>query len=483
MMLLGKKTTNAYSKKPIVITIIILFLVTCLLTVLTSVKEVTTLSDYLSYAFARAKGGVSQAVVGGAFLSLFTFYSVKYLTYTGSIIAISVLILICLVIASKQKKAYAKENKELKIAEINAKAQAQAQVEMQAQFNKMAQNAVNSVQQSINPQNYNGYGVNNNQNLYNQNGYGYNQNQPNTSFDNSYQRNELYGSSNTQNHQPYFADREKHDKSMEILYGAPKTYSQSFSDGFSSNDLRVDEVNRFSELSNTSGEGLSSPIKMEETVKDYSYDEGFSFNYKPENISAEDIETQVDFDGEEIIGESVNDNKISDFLKSIATNTTEEKSEEVKPEPKSEVTVEQESEYAKKLIENMPINYKYKKPPVSIFKTVDNSKNNYEFEVFKAEVKAKILNTLKTFGVETDIARVFKGPAVTRFDIEIPPDVPMNKVTKLQNDLNLRIAAKSAIRMIAPIPNTSYVGIEVPNKEPDSVSIKDIIVSDEFINT
>ena len=476
VMLLGKKPTESKYRKPVFYTVALLFLVMCLLTVLTSQKETTDLNSYVNYAFETAKGGVKTAVAGGALISFATYYAVSYLTYVGAIIAISILLLIVLGLASKQKKVIAQENKEIKIAEINAKAQAQAQAQVQAQFNQMAQNAVNSVQQQVQQNlNYNNNPV--------QNGYNQQNNTPNP-YDNSYQRSALYGNQNNQYQGPVFNDRDKYDKSMEILYGKPTTYSQSYNDSFSDNNLRVEPNYNVEPLKVDVNATLSSPIKMEDTVKDFTLDEGFSFNYKPENISQnEDV---YSFDGEDIIGEPISDSGVSDFLKNLGAEAGPIADKETNDTQSSNfdgVEVESEPEYAKRLIENMPLNYKYKKPPISIFKTIDNSKNNYEFEVFKAEVKAKILSTLKTFGVDTDIPRVFKGPAVTRFDIAIPADVPMSKVTKLQNDLNLRIAAKSAIRMIAPVPNTSYVGIEVPNNVMDSVSIKDIIVSDEFINT
>ena len=138
------------------------------------------------------------------------------------------------------------------------------------------------------------------------------------------------------------------------------------------------------------------------------------------------------------------------------------------------------NEYSKCLIENMPINYKYTVPPTSLLKTIDNSDSDYAFELFKSDVKNKILNTLSTFGVETEIANVHRGPAVTRFDIVVPIGVSMSKVVKLQDDLNLRIAAKSAIRMIAPVPNTSYVGIEVPNQVQEMVNLKDLVMGEGF---
>lgn len=501
IMLLGKKPTEKRSKKPLVLTLIVLLEFMCLLTVLTSQAVPTDLNSYLNYAFESARGGLATAVAGGATLSIITFYAVKYLTLLGGAVLFAILILITLTIAYKSKKAIALENKELKIAEINAKAQAEAKYKVQEQVVVAPQQPFNGY-----PQNNVGYHGQNGgypyqnyqggypQPQYNpqQNSYGgYPQSPVNQATANpyGYERSELYGNQNANYQEPTFVDREKHEKSMEILYGnQPQTYSETFNSSFSSNNMRVDKFGTQNE-NQSSDAILSNPIKKEELVKDYTLDDSFSFNYTKPESADNDLDVAVDtVEGkeieqvEEVEDFSTTENKVSDYLKNITEPKPiiKETVDEIEPQ----VVIEEENtEYAKKLIENMPLNYKYKKPPVSLFKTVDNSQNNYEFELFKAETKAKILTTLKTFGVDADIPRVFKGPAVTRFDIAIPPDVLMSRVTKLQNDLNLRIAAKSAIRMIAPIPNTSYVGIEVPNKEPDSVSIKDIVVSDEFINT
>ncbi len=479
IMLLGKKPSNKRSKKPLFYSLTIILLFTSILTVLTNQQNPVDIKSYLNFAFEGAKGGLATSVVGGAFISLITFYAVKYLTYLGSLVLFGILLLLTLSFAYKSYKRTAIENKELKIAEINAKAQAEAQVEINRQNNQaFSQNAF--------MQNQGGYAQpyqNANQfNYQAQNQYQYQNNaMQGEQFDrNGYERAELYGNQNVNYQEPTFIDREKHEKSMEILYGnQPKTYSSEYSRSFEPSGMRL-EIEKPTATMPSDGV-ISNPIKREDVVKDFTLDDSFSFNYTKNEGDDGDIEVTVDQMESEVSVDAEPENKITDFLKNLTESVEVEEPKTAVEE--SVVEVEKECEYAKKLIENMPHNYKYKKPPITLFKTIDNSQNNYEFELFKAETKAKILTTLKTFGVDTDIPRVFKGPAVTRFDIAIPPDVPMSKVTKLQNDLNLRIAAKSAIRMIAPIPNTSYVGIEVPNKEPDSVSIKDIIVSDEFINT
>ncbi len=482
IMLLGRKPERKRSLKQFKLLILFLFFVVSLLTIITNDGSTETYKEYLSYAFSSARGGLSSSVVGGAIFSLITFFPVKYLTKLGGIVLCIVCLFIILIFVAKKKKV---DNKE-----------------QQPVPEQPAQQVMQSpIQPQYPPQQpYDGYNYQQNAGGY---PYGYNNRQPfNQPYGaqpqgvSSYGRNELYGNQQPQNYQnpPIYSDAEKHDRNMEILYGnRESTYSQAYSDEFSSNVIRVDEREREDARAKLFGGSVSSPIKKEEIVKDYTLDDSFSFNLNPkeeefkpnkQEVVAEPVYSEPIIEPEDTLSDETSSTFTSDLLKNLTTTEpTPKPTSPVEKEEKKEVTVEESGEYAKRLIENMPINYKYKKPPVSLFKTADNSQNNYEIEVFKAEVKAKILTTLKTFGIETDIPRIFKGPAVTRFDIAVPPDVPINKVTKLQGDLNLRIAAKSAIRMIAPVPNTSYVGIEVPNKEADTVNIKDIIVSDQFINS
>ncbi|MBO7215028.1 MAG: hypothetical protein J6V66_05985 [Clostridia bacterium] len=487
-MLIGRKKESKRSLRKFKHLLIISFLFMCLLTVYTGHTAPQTYKEYLNYPFAVARGGLSTSVAGGALLSLVTYPLVKGLTYTWAtvLLAIVIVIYVILLIAYKFKRVDAKKEDIAEPSSEPAVQSQQPQTQTPPQYPYGAQPYVQpqypyGTQPYAQPyQNQPMGGAYAPQGSF----------QPQPMNNGGYQNAGAYGNQpNAYNNQPTFTDMGEHDRSMQILYGdSPNTYSQAFSDDFNRSDMRVDNGAREDARSILFGSGVSSPIRKDEVVKDYTIDDSFSFNVQPreeEPISEVEVEpTYEDIDdGADTV--SYEDEPAESFVTDFLDNIEQSEPEiiEAETEQESEVVVEQGDEYAKRLIENMPLNYKYKKPPVSIFKTTDNTQNNYETEVFKAEVKAKILSTLKTFGIDTEIPRIFKGPAVTRFDIAVPANIPMNRVTKLQGDLNLRIAAKSAIRMIAPVPNSSYVGIEVPNKEADCVNIKDIIVSDQFINS
>jgi len=90
-----------------------------------------------------------------------------------------------------------------------------------------------------------------------------------------------------------------------------------------------------------------------------------------------------------------------------------------------------------------------------------------------------LVDTLKSFGVQTRITDICRGPAVTRYELQPSAGVKISKITGLSDDIALNLAS-AGIRIEAPIPNKAAVGIEVPNKNVSVVGIRDILESEEF---
>lgn len=92
-----------------------------------------------------------------------------------------------------------------------------------------------------------------------------------------------------------------------------------------------------------------------------------------------------------------------------------------------------------------------------------------------------IENTLSSFGVKARVVEVNCGPAVTQYALEIALGTKLSKITSLQNDLALALAApRGQIRIEAPIPGRSLVGIEIPNRSLEVVGLKKMLSSDEM---
>ncbi len=92
-----------------------------------------------------------------------------------------------------------------------------------------------------------------------------------------------------------------------------------------------------------------------------------------------------------------------------------------------------------------------------------------------------LVKTLKSFGVETRIVDISRGPTVTRYELQPCAGVKISRITALADDIALNLAAGN-VRIEAPIPNKAAVGIEVPNKEKNAVCIREILEAPEFVS-
>lgn len=124
----------------------------------------------------------------------------------------------------------------------------------------------------------------------------------------------------------------------------------------------------------------------------------------------------------------------------------------------------------------------YKFPPVTLLNKGSRTSKTKGDELI--ETANKLKETLSTFGVEVSIdpANCSKGPAVTRYELTPAPGVKVSRIVSLSDDIKLSLGAAD-IRIEAPIPGKSAVGIEVPNSESSSVPFRDLIESAEFHNS
>ncbi len=182
------------------------------------------------------------------------------------------------------------------------------------------------------------------------------------------------------------------------------------------------------------------------------------------------------------------------------TPEPEEKADDIKPEiesalkaakteaeaEKRDISTEKPAEEAKPAELSVPEKdaepktegYSY--PPLSLLnqaKATDTAALSAELD----HTAEHLVETLKSFGVETRIVDISRGPTVTRYELQPCAGVKISKITNLADDIALNLAT-AGVRIEAPIPNKAAVGIEVPNKASAVVGVRGILESPAFIN-
>lgn len=161
--------------------------------------------------------------------------------------------------------------------------------------------------------------------------------------------------------------------------------------------------------------------------------------------------------------------KMSDTMSNTKTkaNTNIEKTAPINLGDANDLQINSQSNY-----EN------YTKPSLDLITKIGHKGN--ENDKRKALENASLLiKTLSNFGVDTKMGQVTLGPTITRYEVQPNPGVKVSRIVNLSDDIALSLAAKS-IRIEAPIPGKSAIGIEVPNDEPQVVGLRDVIGSKEF---
>jgi DNA segregation ATPase FtsK/SpoIIIE, S-DNA-T family len=120
-------------------------------------------------------------------------------------------------------------------------------------------------------------------------------------------------------------------------------------------------------------------------------------------------------------------------------------------------------------------NTAYELPPINILKLPNKTDQSGEYELIHANA-AKLERTFQSFGVKARVTQVHLGPAVTKYEVHPDVGVKVSRIVSLNDDLALALAAKD-IRIEAPIPGKSAIGIEVPNSEVAMVSLREVIES------
>lgn len=120
----------------------------------------------------------------------------------------------------------------------------------------------------------------------------------------------------------------------------------------------------------------------------------------------------------------------------------------------------------------------YVAPPVELLNYIENTYRISDDEL--QENIERLEQVLEDFKVPAKVNNVQVGPAVTRYELTMPRGISVNKIAQMSDDIAMTLASNGAIRVEAPIPGKNSVGIEVPNAQVSSVSLRELIDSEQF---
>ena len=153
-------------------------------------------------------------------------------------------------------------------------------------------------------------------------------------------------------------------------------------------------------------------------------------------------------------------NKLKDKVENVS-NFTDFKTKKVKTIKKNNSKIKSSKEY--------------KLPPINLLKQGSSLSTSKKLLQQTAKDLTQLLNE---HGVEAELTNVVPGPTVTRYEIELAPGVKVSKVTSLSHDIAYALATPD-VRLLAPIPGRSAIGIEIPNRQRKLVSLGDVLSSSE----
>ena len=205
--------------------------------------------------------------------------------------------------------------------------------------------------------------------------------------------------------------------------------------------------------------------------------------------NADTPESEVITESEEIevppeeVEEPIEEQIADDFGLELKTKEKTTSEEVLENSPQENIAIEDETEIEEGDLdaeEERKAKYlQYKMPTLEYLHDPVEIRNPHSEEELKEKANS-LSHALDSFGVTGRVVRISPGPVITLFEIEPAEGVRVNKFTNLSDDL-ARVMKAQRVRIIAPIPGSKSVGIELPNDNPSTVFLKNIINSEQFI--
>ena len=216
-------------------------------------------------------------------------------------------------------------------------------------------------------------------------------------------------------------------------------------------------------------------------------------NSKDKSISEEELQKRIDkliYENTDSPKETQEDTKSDDTEDKPQAEHVQETFEDDLTEPIGEVqkenpervsatTPEEKAEISKEIESAIEVPQKeYEFPPMNLLNKARTPSADKRKEM--SETAKKLMDILKNFGVDAKLQQVTQGPTVTRYEIQPNTGIKLSKITGLAEDIALNLAVPTVL--VAPVPGKAAVGIEVPNTSVNTVSVRELLESDEYKN-
>lgn len=266
------------------------------------------------------------------------------------------------------------------------------------------------------------------------------------------------------------------------------------------NHNKEENINHFENLIPTQSDIKSNSDESDYIENDYNYlkdkEDKYEEIFAATPIIIEENESEIDeynsekdFDRTQEIGEIINKEKIEESENEYLYEKEQFEKKEDDIEQNKNIYV-QKQQFKKKfsLLEHIQSNFdteyvdkNYRAPSVELLKKSVPVDDEAILEAIRITA-LQLENTLLDFNVEAKVTGVSRGPVVTRYELELSSGTRVSKIVSLTDNIALALASES-VRIIAPIPGRSVIGIEIPNRVRTAVFLRDVLESSDFKNT
>lgn len=255
--------------------------------------------------------------------------------------------------------------------------------------------------------------------------------------------------------------------------------------------VNIDQIIMFTEDLGEYFEDKKKAYEVKKAEKKLKQDEKEKKKIERENLKKEKLELKKAKEEKSIEVEEFGENLV---IKDYSEDNTLEKPEEEKSEDIS--LIDKKDKSVDKNIEDIEIDeeevldtikddienknkeeYIYTYPDTAL---LDRLKSKGGFSKDEVIEKGRIIeNTMRNFGIESKVVAINRGPVITSYELKPAPGIKLSRIVGLSDNIAMALAS-SDLRIEAPIPGKTVVGIEVPNNEKDAVGLKELIDSNEF---